>query len=228
VGGRTTGYAYKGDDVRVQKSQGMATTSYLWDRVSGLPLLVDDGTTGYVHADGMLAQVAAGGTPRWLLADALGSVRGAADATGAQAGSADYEAFGAVRGTSTTASVFGFTGEQTDAETGFVFLRARYHDPRVGRFLSRDAVQPNASGTQGYHASAYAANNPTTWTDPSGQQLLARRAAAVTPPMMALLLAEYVSLRNVFGQRAEDCGEGAGGPSVRRPVRAGPSRLTVR
>jgi RHS repeat-associated protein len=122
-----------------------------------------------VHAgERVLEQVGTSGTARYLLGDALGSIRGSSDADGALVGSADYEAFGAVRGTNTTGSVFGFTGEQTDAETGFVYLRARYYDPRVGRFLSRDTVQPNAPGTQGYHVYAYAANNPTTWVDPSG------------------------------------------------------------
>ncbi len=48
-------------------------------------------------------------------------------------------------------------------------LRARYLDPRLGRFMSMDSVQPNAPGTQGYDPYAYAANNPTTWVDPSGQ-----------------------------------------------------------
>ena len=40
--------------------------------------------------------------------------------------------------------------------------------PSLGRFLSADSVQPNAPGTQGYDPYAYVANNPTTWTDPSG------------------------------------------------------------
>ena len=33
------------------------------------------------------------------------------------------------------ASAFGFTGEQFDAETGLIYLRARYLDPQLGRFL---------------------------------------------------------------------------------------------
>ncbi|GAF83258.1 unnamed protein product, partial [marine sediment metagenome] len=40
-----------------------------------------------------------------------------------------------VEASSGAASAFGFTGEQFDAETGFTFLRARYLDPRLGRFL---------------------------------------------------------------------------------------------
>jgi RHS repeat-associated protein len=167
VGGTATTFAYDGDDVRVRKTQGATTVNYLWDRQSGLPLLVDDGTTSYVHA-GDLQEQESGGTARSPLTDAVGSVRGVADASGVLVGSADYDVFGAVRGTSTTGSSFGFTGEQTDAETGLLFLRSRYYAPGSGRFLSADTVQPNAPGTQGYHLYAYVANNPTTWTDPSG------------------------------------------------------------
>ena len=67
----------------------------------------------------------------------------------------------------------GYTGELTDPSTGFVDLRARELDPTLGRFLSADTVQPNAPGSQGYNLYAYVANNPTTWTDPSGTTLKA-------------------------------------------------------
>ncbi len=55
--------------------------------------------------------------------------------------------------------------------TGFVDLRARQLDPTLGRVLSADTVQPNAPGTQGYNLYAYVANNPTTWTDLSGNSV---------------------------------------------------------
>lgn len=76
--------------------------------------------------------------------------------------------FGATRAASGATSTLGFTGQQTDAETGFVFLRARYLNPSLGRFTTVDSVQPNAPGTQGFNLYAYVANNPTTWVDPSG------------------------------------------------------------
>ena len=44
--------------------------------------------------------------------------------------------------------------------------------PGLGRFLSVNSVQPNAPGTQGFNVYAYAANNPTTWADPSGHSVL--------------------------------------------------------
>jgi RHS repeat-associated protein len=168
VGGTTASYSYDGDDVRVSQTVGGTTSWYVYDRLSGLPLLIDDGTSGYVHAGGVLAQLDGQGNTDWLLDDALGSVRGVADGAGTLTGTADFAASGAVRSQSGTASLFGFTGEQTDAATGNVYLRARYHNPATGRFLSADTVQPNAPGTQGYNRYSYTANNPATWTDPSG------------------------------------------------------------
>jgi RHS repeat-associated protein len=162
---------------------GEVETPYLWDRQSGLPLLVDDGTDAYLHADGALAELDGSGQPTYLLDDALGSVRGLTDLGGSLIGTADYDIFGQVRASSGASSVFGFTGEQFDAETGFTFLRARYLDPRLGRFLSADSIQPNAPGTQGYNLYTYVANNPTTWVDPSGH--FAQAAAHLTAQVMA-------------------------------------------
>jgi RHS repeat-associated protein len=35
---------------------------------------------------------------------------------------------------------FGYAGQQTDAESGFQYLRARMYDPSTGRFLQRGRV----------------------------------------------------------------------------------------
>lgn len=51
----------------------------------------------------------------------------------------------------------------------FYYLRARYYDPSIGRFLSRDPVPGYAHFPQSQHPYAYAYNNPVAWTDPSGQ-----------------------------------------------------------
>jgi RHS repeat-associated protein len=172
VNGTMTSYSYDGDGVRVSATAGAVTTPYVWDRVGELPLLVSDGTTRYVHAGGILAEIDASNAARFHLTDALSSVRGVTDGTGTLVGTSDYAAFGAVRSTSGTTSRFGYTGEQTDPETGNVFLRARYLDPELGRVVSMDTVQPNAPGTEGYNRCSYVANNPATWSDPSGHDVV--------------------------------------------------------
>ncbi|MBI5948569.1 MAG: RHS repeat protein [Chloroflexi bacterium] len=171
VGGVTSTYAYDADDTRTAKTVGGSATTYLWDRESGLPLLVDDGANSYLHADGVVQSLAAGGAAQ-ILSDALGSVRGVTDGTGTTTATADYDVFGAIRTSTGTQSAFGFSGEQSDPESGYTYLRARYLDPVLGRMTAPDTVQPNAPGTQGWNLYAYVANNPTTWVDPTGHAAL--------------------------------------------------------
>jgi RHS repeat-associated protein len=166
VGSHTGSYTYDGDGVRVGASLDGNQASYLVDTQDGLPVLVDDGSKAYLHADGVLSEVGTSGATQ-LLGDALGSVRGLADTNGTLIGSRSYEAFGVPRTTIGASSLLGFTGEPTDT-TGLVDLRARFLDSGTGRFLSADSLQPNAPGTQGYNSYVYAANNPATWTDPTG------------------------------------------------------------
>jgi RHS repeat-associated protein len=67
----------------------------------------------------------------------------------------------------TSAQPFGFAGEPRDG-TGLTYLRARYYDPDLARFISRDTWPglPVAAQTQNRYS--YAINNPTTNADPSG------------------------------------------------------------
>lgn len=166
VGGTTVDYTYAGDDLRASATVGSTTTSYLWDRETGLAELLDDGTTSYLQTgQGLLAEVDASNDATYPLADALGSVRTRTDGTGAVVGAAEYDAFGNLRSSSGTQGTMGWTGELRDPTTGLTYLRARDYAPGVGRFLTRDTVNPSGPGTQGYNVYAYAGNNPVTLTD---------------------------------------------------------------
>jgi len=61
----------------------------------------------------------------------------------------------------------GFIGERHDAETGLMYLNARYYDPKLGRFLSPDTLDPTLPGV-GTNRYAYGLNNPVNIADPSG------------------------------------------------------------
>jgi hypothetical protein len=54
--------------------------------------------------------------------------------------------------------------------------------------LSADSVIPNAAGTQGYNLYGYAANNPTTWTDPSGHVATSSITLNLTIALIVLLM----------------------------------------
>jgi YD repeat-containing protein len=79
-------FTYDAEDTRVGKTVSGTPTTYVWDRESGLPLLVDDGTNAYLHSRGPLGEISASARED-LITDALGSVRGVSDGSGALTGS---------------------------------------------------------------------------------------------------------------------------------------------
>lgn len=106
---------------------------------------------------------------KYLLADALGSTRNLIDSTGATVKSYNYDVFGSIRTQSGSGSTsFKFTGEQTDDESGLIFLRARYYDPEIGRFISKDPFRGYETDAQSLNPYPYVKNNPTNLVDPEG------------------------------------------------------------
>ena len=65
---------------------------------------------------------------------------------------------------------FGYNGEHKD-RSGLIYLRARYYNPRIGRFLQIDSYkgEDNALATKNRYT--YVANNPYKYDDPSGHKL---------------------------------------------------------
>ncbi|MCI9525272.1 MAG: RHS repeat-associated core domain-containing protein, partial [Erysipelotrichaceae bacterium] len=64
---------------------------------------------------------------------------------------------------------FGYNGEHKD-RSGLIYLRARYYNPRIGRFLQIDSYkgEDNALATKNRYT--YVANNPYKYDDPSGHR----------------------------------------------------------
>ncbi len=76
----------------------------------------------------------------WLHHDRLGSIRVLTSDAGAVVGTATYDPYGRLTASSGKMASLGFAGEYTDAEMGFVYLRARYYDPATGQLISRDPL----------------------------------------------------------------------------------------
>ena len=136
---------------------------------AGLPRLLRDGTARYLYGPGgrLLEQIRADGAVFYYEQDQLGSVVRLSPAAGGGAISYTYDAYGtrtATNPTGITASqVFGYAGEYTDAESGLIYLRARYYDPASQQFLTRD---PLAAFSETPYS--YAGGSPVNATDPSG------------------------------------------------------------
>ncbi len=71
-----------------------------------------------------------------------------------------------------------YTGQQYDQETGQYYLRARYYNPVVGRFLQEDTYHGD-----GLNLYAYCGNNPVVYYDPGGHDSAAVMKKAEEPDL---------------------------------------------
>ncbi|MGH6645595.1 RHS repeat-associated core domain-containing protein [Aquabacterium sp.] len=119
-------------------------------------------TQGPGEDDPLIHQSSAGN--RYYHADGLGSPSLLTDVAGNLQAYRRFDPWGRVIGTGGTMPTYGYSGREPDLSTGYMYYRARYYDPTLGRFLGRDPIGLEG----GINAYAYVDNNPVNFTDPSG------------------------------------------------------------
>ncbi len=62
-----------------------------------------------------------------------------------------------------TGQPFGYTGAVFDPDFQFPYLRARWYNPKSGRFLERDSVRGALPAPGALHRYAYAQHNPLAY-----------------------------------------------------------------
>lgn len=112
-------------------------------------------------------QVASG--HEYYLADRLGSVRAIVGASGNVMETFIYDAYGVVTGGVDASGQARFTGEPLSVVSNYTYLRARYYDAQLGRFVSADPFAGELGAPISLHKYAYAFLDPANLTDPSGQ-----------------------------------------------------------
>lgn len=159
--GATATYAYDGNGQRTAKTVNGPTTRYTWSSSGDL---LWDGTTAYLYGPAGLPVEQIGPATQWFLADQLGSTRALVDTTGAVVGAYGYTPWGAVSSHTGTASTsLQYTGQYGDAESGLLYLRARYYDPTTVQFLTVDPIYDSTGDRYGY-----VGDNPLNATDLTG------------------------------------------------------------
>ncbi|MDF2804273.1 MAG: hypothetical protein K0S61_4178 [Anaerocolumna sp.] len=64
-----------------------------------------------------------------------------------------------------------YAGEIYDYEMGLYYLRARYYDPVLGRFINEDTVEGQVNNPLSMNLYTYCHNNPLLYSDPTGNTL---------------------------------------------------------
>ncbi|MDJ1420343.1 MAG: RHS repeat-associated core domain-containing protein [Candidatus Methanoperedens sp.] len=173
-------FEYDGDGNRVSKTRisGKRTQSseYVWDVNSILPQVLTEsdekGTTTYTYGIDLISMTDPQRGEFYYHHDGLGSIRSLSDSKESIKAIYSYDAFGQIqKKMGYVDNDFLFTGEQMDTETGLIYLRARYYDPAIGRFITKDPFPTIGIITQNINRYVYTMNNPVNLVDPSGKVL---------------------------------------------------------
>jgi RHS repeat-associated protein len=167
-------YQYDGLFNRVSKTDSGATTKYLVDPNGFLPQVIAemDGTgniLSYYVYDGIgLVAKMTGANSYYYHYDGSGNTISMTDSSGNMVNKYAYDEFGnLVNAEEIVPKPFLYVGQYgvMDDDNGLLYMRARYYDPEVGRFINKDPIgflggDPNLF--------CYVGNNPVNWVDPLG------------------------------------------------------------
>lgn len=167
----TVTYSYDHDGQRVyEKAQGKETW-FVFDGLSVVMELDSTKTPKTVIVPGISKTDLTSATPltEWYLHDGLGSVAMLTDFLGNPTQTYRYDVFGADQnGHADPMNRYRFVGLAHDDLTGLTYMNARWYDPIIGRFLSRDPLVGSLGFQQSLNRYSYVQNSPTNQTDPTG------------------------------------------------------------
>ena len=170
----TSAFTYGPDGLRRTATAGGVTTQYILDGQNVVQEVTSgpsgSETTAYLWGPrGPECRTDANGT-RWFVYDGHGNLvaeAGQPDQYGNPLlGLRSYDPWGGNTPSGSLVSPLaycGSLGHPTETDTGLIYMRARYYDPLMGRFISED---PAGDGVNWY---AYAGNNPVGMVDPDGR-----------------------------------------------------------
>jgi len=162
-----TSATYDGGGVRAADVTSSTPEAFDWNTIPSVPQLIMDSGNAYVYTTGNTPAEQVNlttGAITYLIADSLGSVRGALNSAGNLTGTTSYDAWGnpETAGGLTSTTPFGYAGGYTDP-TGLIYLINRYYSPQTGQFLSVDPLLVASLAPYDY-----ANDNPITGSDPNG------------------------------------------------------------
>lgn len=165
-------YFYDGMGKRLKAVRNGVETRYIYDQSGNLLAEADENnniTCYYIYGKGLLAMVTASGEIYCYHFDAIGSTIAMTDSGQDIVNSYAYTPFGIIANQSEAVpqpfKYVGQSGVMTEPN-GLYYMRARYYDPSVGRFISEDPAGFEGGGPNLY---VYCNNNPVLLVDPTGE-----------------------------------------------------------
>ena len=183
-GRQMTGYdgvtfGYNGQGQRISRKQGSTTNNFTYD-MSGNLIKESRGVEYYYDAEGVCG-MKYDEEMYFYRKDVFGNITEILDSDGAVVVRYRYDAWGnhvvlnpnGSRNESSTfignINPFRYRGYYYDTETKLYYLKTRYYDPKIGRFITIDDISYLAPDTiNGLNLYAYCGNNPILYVDYNG------------------------------------------------------------
>lgn len=116
----------------------------------------------------------------YYVTDMHGNVVQLLDESGNVTKTYEYDSFGnEVKPEKKDENPYRYCGEYYDKETEEVYLRARYYEPSVGRFITRDTYTGESDEPLSLHLYTYCANDGVNAWDPSGHDRVILRMPTI-------------------------------------------------
>ncbi|HEY6872713.1 MAG TPA: RHS repeat-associated core domain-containing protein [Geobacteraceae bacterium] len=164
-------FSYDGMGNRLQAMRSGVTTRYIYD-ATGRLLAEADGSNNitryYVYGQGLLAMVMPTDQVYCYHYNASGNTVALTDQSQAMVNKYAYDPFGNIGNQMEAVSQpFKYVGQHgvMTEPNGFYYMKARYYDPQVGRFISEDPIGFDGGSV---NLSPYVQNNPLNNIDPDG------------------------------------------------------------
>ena len=167
-------FTYDAEGLRTSKTVNGEKTVFVWD---GDQLVMELSESGKVQKryicgnDLVYADKGTDTEKQYYVTDPHGNVVQLTDESGAVTKTYEYDSFGnEVDSDSKDENPFRYCGEYYDKETEEIYLRARYYQPNVGRFLTRDTYTGEEDEPESLHLYTYCYNNPVYYMDVTGNK----------------------------------------------------------
>ncbi|WP_240343802.1 RHS repeat-associated core domain-containing protein [Paenibacillus sp. SYP-B3998] len=174
--GGNVSYKYNGDGLLYERTENGQTTRYYWD---GSQVIAEGNVVGgiaslkarYVRGQGLIAREDGQGKA-YYLQNGHGDVVNLMDSTGrTKLNSYSYDIWGnIVSQQENIPQPFKYSGEMMDDKVGLQYLRARWYDPSMGRFVGEDSYGGQIDNPLSLNRFTYVSNNPLIYTDPTGHE----------------------------------------------------------
>ncbi|EMS69249.1 RHS repeat-associated core domain-containing protein [Ruminiclostridium cellobioparum] len=173
-----TEFIYDGTDLRVKKTVKKSTsgyrpevTNYQYDRQYVI-LETDDSNNvkaRYIRGINYIARIDPANKQSYFLFNGHGDVVHTVSEAGVVENNYEYDIFGTPTLTiEQYPCAIRYAGEFYDSETGLYYLRARYYDCYIARFISEDTYRGKANDPLSLNLYTYCHNEPVMYIDPTG------------------------------------------------------------